>query len=67
MKGDFILNQNNKKLRIVNENVVSKRDPSKIIGNDPTKFDDLVVACQAAVKTMETGEWYLPQSLVAQR
>lgn len=56
------LKQGKSKLRIVSEKIVSKKDPSKVIGHDPTQFLDLIIACQATVKTMETGDWYVPQS-----
>lgn len=42
-------------IRIVQEFVVDRNDPTKILGTRPEDFPQLVAECKAAVLTMQTG------------
>lgn len=44
-----------KPLRIGEQRVVDRKDPTKVLGNDPHQFPDLKNNCKAAWATMITG------------
>lgn len=46
-------------LRIVSEKVVSRTDPTQVLGTKPEDFPELVAHCKAAWATMTTGEVHI--------
>ncbi|MBY0052325.1 MULTISPECIES: hypothetical protein [Brevibacillus] len=43
-------------IRVVGHRIVSRKDPTKVLGYRPEDFPYLVAACKAAIATMTTDE-----------
>lgn len=51
-------------IRVVGHRVVSRKDPTKVLGNRPEDFPYLVAACKAAIATMTTDEIHVVKKVV---
>ncbi|TCZ76151.1 hypothetical protein E0485_15025 [Paenibacillus albiflavus] len=45
-----------KQLRLGTETVVSRKDPSIVLGHRPEDFPQLVIKCALLIKNLETGQ-----------
>ncbi|MGG1531428.1 hypothetical protein [Brevibacillus agri] len=53
-------------IRVVGHRIISRKDPSKLLGDRPEDFPYLVAACRAAIATMMTDEVHVVRKVVNQ-